>query len=169
MKKFRLYYDKDKETPWLQDMANQGWALVDFCAGVYTFAPCEPGEYLYQIDMLKDGDDFDNYRAFMEDSGVEVVQRWFRWVFLRKRAEEGPFVLYTDVESQVQHYTAIKKFFQVLAVVELLCALPNFINAIHLHSLTIGVLCLFILAVAVVFLRMSWKCSWKIEELKKRA
>ena len=168
MKKFRLYYDKDKETPWLQSMADRGWAMVDFCAGVYTFAPCQPGEYRYQIDMLKDDADFDDYRAFMADSGVEVVKRWFRWVFLRKRTEDGPFVLYTDAESEIQHYTTIKRFFQTLAAVELLCALPNFNNAINHRSPAIGVLALFILAVAVIFLRMSWKCGWKIEELKKR-
>ena len=70
MKKFRLYYDKDKETQWLQHMANQGWALETFFLGVYTFVPCEPGEYRYQIDFLENGADFEGYRQLMEDSGV---------------------------------------------------------------------------------------------------
>ena len=167
MKQFRLYYDKDKETVWLQDMVNQGWALEKFFLGVYTFAPCEPGEYNYQIDMLKSAEEYDGYRQFMEDSGVEVVCRWNTWVILRKRAEDGPFQLYSDAESQIQHYTTIRNTFRTFAIAELLCFLPNFVNAIENRSIGIGLLSLFIGAVSLSMARVSWKCSWKIEELKK--
>ena len=44
MKKFVLYFDKDKETEWLNKMAQDGWAMTDFFAGVYTFEPCEKGD-----------------------------------------------------------------------------------------------------------------------------
>ena len=33
MIRFRLYYDKDKETEWLNEMAADGWALKSFFAG----------------------------------------------------------------------------------------------------------------------------------------
>lgn len=51
MIKFRLYYDKDKETEWLNGLANEGWAMKGFFAGFYSFEPCEKGEYTYQIDF----------------------------------------------------------------------------------------------------------------------
>ena len=79
---------------------NQGW----------TF---EPGEYIYQIDLLDDwmGDKKD-FSEFMEDSGVEVVAQWYRWVFLRKRAEEGPFEMYTDIESKIVQYKRMEKYYR---------------------------------------------------------
>ena len=51
MVKFRLYYDKDKEQDWLMEMVNRGWAVKKFFLGFYTFEPCEPGEYIYQIKL----------------------------------------------------------------------------------------------------------------------
>ena len=51
MKRFRMYYDKDAEEVWLNEMCQKGWAMTSFFAGLYTFAPCQPGEYIYQIDM----------------------------------------------------------------------------------------------------------------------
>lgn len=53
-------------------MANEGWAMKSFFAGVFTFEPCEKGEYQYQIDFcdkalhLSDG-----YREFMADNDLQ--------------------------------------------------------------------------------------------------
>ena len=33
MIRFRLYFDKDAETKWLNEMAEQGWAMKSFFAG----------------------------------------------------------------------------------------------------------------------------------------
>ena len=46
MIRFKLYYDKDKETVWLNQMASEGWALKSFFAGFYKFEPCGKGEYI---------------------------------------------------------------------------------------------------------------------------
>ena len=51
MIRFRLMLDKDKETQWLDQMADEGYALKSFFAGIYTFEPCEKGEWQYQIDI----------------------------------------------------------------------------------------------------------------------
>lgn len=51
MIRFRLYFDKDKETAWLNEMAAQGWAVKSFFAGFFQFETCEKGEYVYQIDF----------------------------------------------------------------------------------------------------------------------
>ena len=169
MKKFRWYYDKDKETQWLQHMANQGWALETFFLGVYTFVPCEPGEYRYQIDFLENGADFEGYRQLMEDSGVEVICRWARWVFLRKKVADGPFVLYTDTESLIRHYSSIRGLFRFTFALLLICFLTNLVNYLVNQHPAIILLDLIPACVAVVMLRMVWRCSWKIEQLRERA
>jgi len=125
MIRFKVTFDKDAEQDWLNDMCQKGWAFVNFCAGICTFVPCQPGEYIYQIDLL-DGDgahprDPEGYREFMEDTGVEVVRRWFRWVYLRKKASDGPFEIYTDTASKISMYRRIRSLFIWALVVELCC------------------------------------------------
>ena len=167
MKKFRLYYDVDKESSWLREMVQQGWALTHFAFGVYTFAPCEPGEFIYQIDMLKSVDVYEDYRQFMQDSGVEVICRWNTWVFLRKKAADDPFVLYSDAESRIRYYDTIRKFFRAVAIVGFVCFLINLVNAIVNRSLLIGLLSLLLGFLGLLLVRVAWKCSWKIETLQQ--
>ena len=53
MIKFRLYYDKDKMTEYLNEMSRKGYAMTGFCVGFYRFDRCLPGEYIYQIDITE--------------------------------------------------------------------------------------------------------------------
>lgn len=121
MIRFRLYYDKDKETEWLNDMVSEGWAMKGFFCGFYKFEKCEKGEYIYQIDF---GDTLysvsDEYRELMNDLGVEIVTLWGYWIILRKRAADGPFELYTDIESEIEHYKKIRRMFKVVTIIELI-------------------------------------------------
>ncbi len=121
MIRFRLYYDKDKETQWLNEMSEQGWALKKFFAGFYSFEKCEKGEYIYQIDL---GDQLysadEEYKALMRDVGAEIVAYWGYWVIMRRRAADGPFELYTDLESKIEHYKKILRMFRTAMVIELI-------------------------------------------------
>ena len=124
MIRFRLYYNKDTETEWLNKMAADGWALTGFFVGFYRFEACEKGEYTYQVDL---GDQLfsvsSEYRDLMEELGVEIVTLWGYWIILRKRTADGPFELYTDVDSQIEHYTKILRMFKVACILEIICML----------------------------------------------
>lgn len=120
MVKFRLYYDKDKETEWLNQMSDDGYAMKSFFAGFYGFEPCEKGEWRYQVDIGQGfGGVKSSYREFMEEMGVEVVQCWGPWVTLRKKAADGEFELYTDVDSQIGQYKKISLMFKIALILEL--------------------------------------------------
>ena len=168
MTRFRLYYDKDVEQAWINEMSKQGWALEHFFLGFYTFSPSAPGEYLYQIDLLDSWSGNSNdFATFMEDIGVEVVSQWYRWVFLRKKASEGAFEMYTDTESKIAQYNKVKRFFLVGFILELLCFCMEFYALLSTGSLMFLFFTLFIGLLLLVFLRMVWKCSWKIQQLKQ--
>ena len=115
-------FDKDEEVKWLDQMAAEGYALNSFFAGFYNFVPCENGEWQYQIDI---GQGFFSvkpaYREFMEEMGVEIVQTWGPWVILRRHREEGPFELYSDVDSRIEHYKKILLMFKAVGLLELMC------------------------------------------------
>ena len=168
MTKFRLYLDKDKETAWINQMAQDGYALTGFFAGFYQFEACEPGEYIYQIDF---GSKFatvsDDYRDFMQENGIEIVCLWGYWIILRKRASEGDFILYTDVDSNIEHYTKILKMFKAATIIELLCFMIEVFAAMNGAAIGFfGMLFIGIIIVAMMCASLSTKRL--INELKER-
>lgn len=167
MKKFRLYFDKDREEKWINKMCEQGWAMKDFFLGVYTFEPCEPGKYIYRIDLLPnwEGDKM-NFVSFMEDSGVDFVCQWYRWVWLRKNAEDGSFELYSDKESMIEQYTRIMRFFIVGFFVELFCFFSIICNMFSEWNVFDVCVAVFILLVLLTFLRVVINCKIRIKKLK---
>ena len=124
MIKYRYYIDNQKEQDWLNKLSKQGWALKKFFLGFYKFEKCEPGEYEYQIDLMPEGVDKQDYYDFMEEAGVEIVCRWYYWVFLRKKSSSnGEFKLYSDRESLKGHYQSIVKFLKPIMYLELVASL----------------------------------------------
>ena len=118
MRKFRLYYDKEKEEAWLNEMCRQGWAMTKFFLGVFQFMPCEPGKYTYQVDMPGLPGTFGmhsgikkEYIDFVEATGAEYVCSWGFWLIFRKETEQGDFKLYTDKESRIKLYRRIRFLF----------------------------------------------------------
>lgn len=168
MWKFKLYFDKDTEETWLKQMSLKGWAFKKFFLGFYKFEECEPGEYNYQIDLLDNwkGDKKD-FASFMEDSGVEVISQWYRWVYIRKKASEGPLEMYTDTDSKIQQYDRMKKFFTVGFFVEAICFVVEISAAMHTGIFVYWLFSFLIGGITLVFLHMVWKCKWKIEELRQ--
>ena len=97
---FKFYSNYEKEEAWLNEMAASGWHCVDYLFGRYTFEKGEPGEYIYRIQLLEyytNHAESVTYLGFLEDTGVEVIASHIRWVYLRKKAIEGPFELFSDL------------------------------------------------------------------------
>lgn len=173
MIKFRIYFDKDKETQWINKMAQKGFAMTGFFAGFYEFERCQPGEYIYQVDFSeKFCSVSENYREFMAEMNVEIVQIWGFWVILRKKASDGEFLLYTDVDSNIAHYTKIRNFFKAAGIIESLLFLMETILIAMAPEEVISfahiLLLLFIALIIGVFLRMSTVTNGIIAELKER-
>ena len=169
MIKFKLYFDKDKETQWLNEMSQKGWAMTGFFAGFYRFEPCEKGKYSYQIDF---GNEFfsvsDDYREFMSDSDIEIIQSWGFWVFLRKLSSEGEFQLYTDVDFQIEHYKKIRNMFKAVTVIELICLFIELFSASMTNSPLLWSFVFLILAIIIAFFNITNRTNDIIHELTER-
>ncbi len=168
MIKFRLYFDKDAEVKWLNKMSQEGWAMTGFFAGFYSFEQCEKGKYEYQVDFgERFGSVSNDYRDFMQEAGIEILQNWGYWIILRRLASEKPFELYTDVESAIEHYSKIRMMFKVAFLFELACALVEFIEGTQ--GFSIGYAFAFLLmAVMIVFVNAITKLNETIAELEER-
>lgn len=168
MLKFRLYLDKDEETKWLNQMSEEGWAMCQFFAGFYRFEKCEKGKYTYQVDFGdKLFDVSDEYREFMQDTGVEIVQTWGYWIILRKLASEGKFELYTDVDSSIEHYSKIRRMFKIATIVEIVCLIVEILVGIEGNHW--GYALAFVIgAIVFAFINVLVRTNNIIEELKER-
>ncbi|MCR5120632.1 MAG: DUF2812 domain-containing protein [Lachnospiraceae bacterium] len=168
MTRFRIYFDKDEETRWLNRMAKNGYAMDNFFLGFYQFSPCEKGEWQYQIDI---GHGFcgvnDNYADFMEEMGVEIVQSWGPWVILRRKAAEGPFELFSDVDSRIEQYKKILLMFKLVFVIEFFCLALEVYGGVRGSAMAWVAACL-IAAVVVVFSNMIIRTKKKIYELQEQ-
>lgn len=172
MIKFRLYFDKDAQITWLNEMSDKGWALTGFFAGFYTFKPCECGEYRYQVDFSsRFGSVSNEYREFMQEAGIEIVQNWGFWVILRKLASEGEFKLYTDLESSIGYYTKIRRMFKAVAIVEIILLWLEIFLTVEGNNSTygIGIPGILILTVIVAAcIRMVVRTTNAMNQLKEQ-
>ena len=113
-----------------------------------------------------------DYRDFMREMGVEIVCLWGPWVILRKRAEEGPFVLYTDVESSIEHYQKIKKMLKIVVILEIVCIILEVIAAAggtDRESVMLPLACSCLLAAIVIFIvREICRVNAILAELRAR-
>lgn len=110
----------EKEEKWLNEMAAKGMILTDvgFCR--YVFEEGTPGEYTYRLELLNhlpSHIESVSYLKFLEDTGVEHVGSYLRWVYLRKKVQDGTFELYSDVDSKIKHYKRITLISNVLFLV----------------------------------------------------
>ena len=127
----RFYFDFEKEETWLNEMARHGWMMNSFFLGLYQFTEGPPGNYIYRIELLPFRAANANilpYLRFLEETGVEVVATWFRWAFYRKKASEGEFDIYTDIDSRIMHYRRVSQFLFPVGIIEWWMALTQGIS-----------------------------------------
>lgn len=169
MVKFRWSFNTNEATEWLNSMAKQGWALTGFFFGFYRFAECEPGEYIYQVDIAEKMFSVpESYRQFMGEMGVEIVCLWGPWVILRRKAEEGTFELYTDAESTYEHYRKIRNMFQAVSMIEGVGLFYGVTSAVMLKNAVGWVSALLAAVFLAVFLGQILRLNGILAELKNR-
>ena len=119
-------WDFDKEEQWLNQMAQSGWLLdkVGFC--IYRFVRCEPGAYSVRLEMHPCDKD---YLSFMEETGAEYVGRMLQWVYFRKKLTDGPFDLFSDIDSRIRHLERVGNPLLVLGLANLAIGITNSIQA----------------------------------------
>lgn len=117
----------DKEEQWLNEMAMEGWALYDTGFCVYHFEKTEPGEYIIRLEMHKR--DY-AYESFMEETGAQHVGRQVQWAYFRKKASQGSFDIFSDIDSRISHLDKIIKLFLIIALLNLISGSINILIGI---------------------------------------
>ena len=142
-------WDYDKEEKWLNQKAAEGLALVATGICRYEFEDCERGEYLYRLELLEnhpDSPESRKYLEFLEEAGIERVGSYMRWVYLRKKAADGPFDLFSDYESRIAHLNRILCLLMPITLLNLgmfLIGLNQSLGWVPFLNLSAGLLCLY--------------------------
>ncbi len=156
VRKWFWVWDFDREERWLNQMAMQGWALaeVGFCR--YTFEKCEPGEYIVRLQMQQNDPD---YVAFLEEIGAEYVGRVVQWIYVRRRAEEGPFELFSDTQSRLDHLQWIARMLLAVGVMNLVIGIVNALSGNPIGAVNV--------ALATLLMYGLGRIHGKVEQLKQ--
>lgn len=165
----------EEEEAWLNRMAAEGWALEEVHIGRYVFVPCQPGEYIIRMERLSgspEKEENQEYIWFVRGTGADYLGKMDRWVYFRKKAEDGPFELFSDLDSRLAHVTGVF-WVQVISFGFLsLNALTNLNNILrYIQQGQLDGHRAFSLAVAVLYLWVliwSGYGSWKLWHLRKK-
>ena len=163
----KLYSDFEKEEKWLNEMSAKGMALIDYSWCKYVFTETENNEYTYRIELLENMPTHEKsieYINFLEESGVEYVASYMRWVYFRKKSSEGAFDIYSDIESKIKHYKRINVFWTTLMGIYFLLGLRNILGNFNMVNIIMGLpLVLF----GLIFLRLGSPIRKKIKSLQQ--
>ena len=131
IKKLFWAWDFEKEEKWLNEMAAKGLALVDYSICRYSFEECEPGEYSFKIQLLEhrpNHPESEQYIRFIEETGAEQVASYLNWVYFRKKTADGPFEIFSDIDSKLKHYILIKNLLVPFGILNICSGISNIIN-----------------------------------------
>lgn len=118
----KAFFDYEKEEKYLNEMSAKGLALTDYTWCRYVFMDAPKSEFIYRIELLEnpvEHPESQNYIKFMEETGVEFVASYNRWVYFRRRSSEGEFDIYSDIDSKTKHYKRIRMLFLFVTILNL--------------------------------------------------
>lgn len=172
----------EEEEQWLNAMARNGWHLVGIsCLLRYKFERGTPGEYIYKLDLpdsMERGMDGQAYCSFLAECGIELVCKQKQWLFLRKKAVDGPFNESGDTlgklkmtnkayDYAIRTLSALLRVFTLLlcAVILLQAVVTNFELSTILEGVMIGIGTSAIIATTIIWLPVLNKLRKKMNNL----
>lgn len=131
IRKWELFWvwQWEKEENWINDMAARGLILTEVGFFRYEFEEGKPGAYQYCMQMLKGSaakKENQEYIEFVKDTGVEYLGAAGCRIYLRRKAGQTPFSLFSDLDSKMQYLARIGRTFLFLTILQFVASLCNF-------------------------------------------
>ena len=161
MTKYRWFWvwDFEKEERWLNEMAANGWTLVEVGYCRYTFEKTDDNEYTVRLEMHPFDED---YISFMEQTGAEYIGRVLQWIYFRKKSELGRFDIFSDLDSRISHLSKIHKMILMFGLANLIIGIANLLSSRSINS----AVAVFNLLVATLLMYGVGRMRGKIEYLE---
>ena len=180
--RFYTVADYEKEEAFLNEMSRAGWNLTAVGFFRYIFRRGTPGEYLYKIDMVErtESDEVkESYFNFLTDCGIRVVGEFKDWIYLQKRAADGPFDTKNDTYAKLRQVNKVYSFsirtvcnmMRIFAIIIILCGFLNKLAAGNMwlsdfsEGLMLGIGISSVIALAIVWVPIITKLRRKVNKL----
>jgi len=175
----KAFWDYEKEEKWLNEMSAKGLALTDYSWCRYVFEETPQSEYTYRIELLENLPTHAEsiaYIKFLEESGIEYVSSYMRWIYIRKKSSDGVFDIYSDADSKIKHYKRVNTLWSTLMWSDFAIGLSNIItgvkdvdktniwNSLKHINLFSGI---FLVIVGLLFFRLGSPIRKKIRKLQQ--
>lgn len=116
--KNRIFFDIEKENKWLNQLASEGFRLVERSWFSYKFEACSDNTYSYHVEKrsIFEPKENDSYSHFLGELDINLATKQWGWYYFEKCNNGEPFELYTDHASKIKYYI---RMFPVLILVAL--------------------------------------------------
>lgn len=143
MKKVWRFYniaEYEQEEQWINEMAKEGWQLTAIGLCRYIFRRGTPGEYIYKLDVVErtaSDEVKESYFNFLTECGIRVVGEFKDWIYLQKKAADGPFDMKDDTYAKLRTVNKVYSFavrtlcklLKIFAGVVIICSLGQMLSS----------------------------------------
>lgn len=170
MKKVWRYYniaEYEQEEQWINEMAKEGWQLTAIGWCRYIFRRGTPGEYIYKLDVVErtaSDEVKESYFNFLTECGIRVVGEFKDWIYLQKKAADGPFDMKDDTYAKLRTVNKVYSFavrtlcklLKIFAAVVTICCLGQMLSSNYAIQELFGGIMLGSSTSAIVVLAILW-------------
>lgn len=170
MKKVWRYYniaEYEQEEQWINEMAKEGWQLTAIGWCRYIFRRGTPGEYIYKLDVVErtaSDEVKESYFNFLTECGIRVVGEFKDWIYLQKKAADGPFDMKDDTYAKLRTVNKVYSFavrtlcklLKIFAGVVIICSLGQMLSSNYAIQELFGGIMLGSSTSAIVVLAILW-------------
>lgn len=170
MKKVWRYYniaEYEQEEQWINEMAKEGWQLTAIGLCRYIFRRGTPGEYIYKLDVVErtaSDEVKESYFNFLTECGIRVVGEFKDWIYLQKKAADGPFDMKDDTYAKLRTVNKVYSFavrtlcklLKIFAAVVIICSLGQMLSTNYAIQELFGGIMLGSSTSAIVVLAILW-------------
>lgn len=163
-------WQAEEEELWLNEMADEGWALCGVSWCKYVFESCEKGQYQFCLEYLANKighSESVRYISFIEESGAEYVGHWMKWVYFRQSTANGSFKLHSSRASKIKYLERVTGLISGIAILNLICGAANIIISLIGTSPVnmIGIVNIILAAACYKgYKKINSKCNKLVEE-----
>lgn len=170
MKKVWRFYniaEYEQEEQWINEMAKEGWQLTAIGWCRYIFRRGTPGEYIYKLDVVErtaSDEVKESYFNFLTECGIRVVGEFKDWIYLQKKAADGPFDMKDDTYAKLRTVNKVYSFavrtlcklLKIFAAVVIICSLGQMLSSNYAIQELFGGIMLGSSTSAIVALAILW-------------
>ncbi|MBR5820623.1 MAG: DUF2812 domain-containing protein [Alistipes sp.] len=179
--RFYTIAEYEQEEQWLNEMAREGWNLTAVGLCRYIFRRGTPGEYIYKLDIVErtaSDEVKESYFNFLSECNIRIVGELKDWLFLQKRAADGPFDMKDDTYAKLRQVNKVYSFavrtlcrllasFAIIILINALCSAiaSSFAVSEFCHAVMFGCATSAIVILTIVWVPILRKLRRKVNQL----